>query len=177
MLMQMLQSLLIERCKLAVNHENKELPVYALVVAKGGVKMKKSDFVPPDKPMSGPPPMGKNGTPTGGMIRMTGRGSVESTGVEIPILVNVLSRSAGRMVIDKTGLTGRWDFKLTWTPEIPEGLGPGGPGGPGGGSPPPEAAGPSLFTAIQEQLGLKLEPEKAPVDVLVIQHVEKPSEN
>ena len=59
-LMQMMQSLLIERCKLEVGRETKELAVYALVVAKGGVKMKKSDFVPPDKPPSGPPPIGKN---------------------------------------------------------------------------------------------------------------------
>ena len=177
-LMQMLQSLLIERCKLEVSHETKELPVYALLVAKGGVKMKKSDFVPPDKPQNGPPAIRKNGAMPGGMFRMDGRGKLESTGVEMAMFVNVLSRNAGRMVIDKTGLTGRWDFTLQWTPDMPQGPAPGGPGGPGGGGPPPEASsGPSLFTAVQEQLGLKLEPEKAPVDVLVIKHVEKPSEN
>ena len=87
-----------------------------------------------------------------------------------------------RPVVDQTNLQGHWDFTLKWTPDAGEGMmrGPGGPGGgppPEGAPPPPDTLGPSIFTALQEQLGLKLEPTKAPAEVLVIDHVEKPSEN
>jgi uncharacterized protein (TIGR03435 family) len=177
-IMQMMQSLLIERCKLEVGHETKELPVYLLVVGKNGSKMKVSDFVPPKTPPSGPPPMQKDGSPPRGGIFMQGRGKLTSTGIAMPMLVNILSRFAGRMVVDKTGLTGRYEFTLQWTPDEGQGpMMPGPKGGPDGGAPPPDASGPSLFTAVQEQLGLKLEAEKAPVDILVIKKVEKPSEN
>jgi uncharacterized protein (TIGR03435 family) len=172
---QMIQSLLIERCKLEVGHDSKELPIYALVVAKNGPKMTKSNFVPPDKPPAGPPPTGKDGVHPQGSIMMQGRGNLTATGVELSALVNILSRAAGRMVVDKTGLSGRWDYKLQWTPDNNEGPAP--PGGPPAGAPPPETSGPDLFTAIQEQLGLKLEAQKAPVDIIVIKHIEKPSEN
>jgi uncharacterized protein (TIGR03435 family) len=96
------------------------------------------------------------------------------------MFANVLSRIVGRIVVDKTGLTGKYDFALKWTPD--EGQGPMLPGGRGPGPdgaapPPPDSSGPSIFTALQEQLGLKLESQKAPTDVLVIQHIERPSEN
>jgi uncharacterized protein (TIGR03435 family) len=80
-------------------------------------------------------------------------------------------------VLDKTGLTGRYDLTLKWTPDQNQGMMPGGPRPSGEDAPPADATGPSLFTAIQEQLGLKLESEKAPLDVLVVQHVERPTEN
>ena len=87
----------------------------------------------------------------------------------------------GQPVVDNTGLTGRWDFTLKWTPDErqapmfkgAEGSQP----GTAGGTSAPELSGPSIFTAVQEQLGLKLESEKGPVDILIIDHVEKPSEN
>ena len=212
-LMEMMRSLLADRFKLALGHEKKEMSVYALVVAKGGTKLKPSTFDPSkfkpmDRPPDGPPPgpPAKPGAPPfaqksdrqmrgGEGIFMQGPGQLNLMAVQLPMFVNVLSRLTGRIVIDKTGLTGRYDCSLHWTPDQNEGpMFPGGPpggpkGGPGvaaipgmqapDGAPPqaPEASGPSLFTALQEQLGLKLEPQKAPVDILVIEHVEKPSEN
>ncbi len=174
-LMQMIQSLLAERFKLSLSHETKELPVYALVVAKNGPKLHKSTFKPPDKPAPLPrsPKPGETRR-LGGGIAMEGPGRLTSTGIELSMFANVLSRITGRIVIDKTGLPGRYDFTLQWTPDERESPVP--PGGPGD-APPPESTGPSLFTAIQEQLGLKLESQKAPMDILVIDHVEKPSEN
>jgi uncharacterized protein (TIGR03435 family) len=109
---------------------------------------------------------------------MAGRGNLTVTYGGLDMFATVLSRVVGRIVLDKTGLTGKYDFKLRWTPDESQGpILPGGPPNGPNGAPPPESSGPSLFTAIQEQLGLKLQSEKAPVDVLVIEHVEKPSEN
>jgi uncharacterized protein (TIGR03435 family) len=82
--------------------------------------------------------------------------------------------------VNKTGLTGTYDFTLTWTPDESQGqMFKGAPDGKeaGDGAPPPETSGPTIFTAIQEQLGLKLESQKGPVEILVIDHVERPSEN
>jgi uncharacterized protein (TIGR03435 family) len=90
-------------------------------------------------------------------------------------LATALSGRVQRTVVDRTGLTGPWDFTLTYTPEpsqIPQGvLTPGSP------PPPFDPNGPSLFTALQEQLGLKLESTRGPVEVLVIERVERPTEN
>jgi uncharacterized protein (TIGR03435 family) len=106
-------------------------------------------------------------------------GSGDITGQALPManLAEELSNQLGRPVMDKTGLTGPYDFSLRWTPD--EGQPSQGiDGGPlPNNPPPPESSGPSIFTAIQEQLGLKLESKKGPVDVLVIDHVEKPSGN
>ena len=83
----------------------------------------------------------------------------------------------GRPVIDRTGLTGRYDFKLEWTPDpVPGGKGAGAPGEKADASA-PEFSGPSLFSAIQDQLGLKLDPQKGPVDVFVIVSAERPAAN
>ena len=109
-----------------------------------------------------------------------GPGEITGQGVAPSFLATVLSQQLGRQVLDQTGLKGNYDLTLKWTPEQGEGMML---GGPGGGGPPPESApapdtsGPSIFTAIQEQLGLKLEPTKAPAEVLVVDHVERPSEN
>ena len=89
-----------------------------------------------------------------------------------------LSRELGRKVVDKTALQGRYDFTLEWTPErlTPIGsIAPTGSQGPTGSS--PDSSGPSIFTALQEQLGLKLKPQKGPVETLIIESIEKPSEN
>jgi uncharacterized protein (TIGR03435 family) len=173
-LMQMVQGLLADRFKLQVGHDTKDFPVYALVVAKNGPKLKVSDFKPPDHPADLPPPA-KGGAPSPGGIWMQGPGNLTSTGIDLKVFATVLSRMGdlGRIVVDKTGLTGRYDFTLKWTPDNQQQA----QAGPPPAAPSPESSGASLFTAIQEQLGLKLEPQKAPMDVLVIQHVEKPSAN
>ncbi len=170
----MLQSLLAERFQLKLTRGTKDMPAYALVVAKNGPKLQ--EVKPVDTPADAPnPPAGR---PHGPMIRM-GRGEVSGQGIALSFLASVLSQQLGRTVLDKTGLKGNYDLTLKWTPEQGEGMMLGGPGGgpPPDGAPPVEASGPSIFTAIQEQLGLKLEPTKAPAEVLTIDHVERPSEN
>lgn len=171
----MLQALLADRFKLSVHHETRELPVYALVIAKGGLKMREAaEGDTYSKGFKGPD--GKSGA---GMMRM---GPGELTGQALPIgsLVSMLSQQSGHHVVDKTGLTGKYDFTLKWTPnegETPMFKGPsGGPAGAAS-SPVDDSNGPSLFTALQEQLGLKLDSQKGPVEVVVIDHAEKPSAN
>jgi uncharacterized protein (TIGR03435 family) len=112
----------------------------------------------------------------GSMMRM-GRGQLSAEMAPIAALVNMLSQQLGRPVLDQTGLTGSFDFKLEWTPdETQRGLGLEGEKPPGEIAPPGES-GPSIFTAVQEQLGLKLESAKGPVEILVIDRIERPSEN
>jgi uncharacterized protein (TIGR03435 family) len=167
-----LQSLLEDRCKLTIHRETKELPVYALVVAKDGPKLKQAQV---------------EMTPAGPKMQMRmGFGQLTGQATPLSILAQTLSRQLGRVVLDRTGLKGNYDFDLKWTPDAGQmgamggpPMGPGGPGGPGGRDmpPPPDPNGPTVFTAVQEQLGLKLESQKGPVEVIVIDHVEKPSEN
>ena len=109
---------------------------------------------------------------------MIGMGNLEANGVEFASFVQMLSQQLGRTVVDKTGIKGLVDLKLQWTPEMGQHTTPFGPS-PAGVEPPPasDPSGPSIFTAVQEQLGLKLESIKGPVEVLVIDGVEKPSEN
>ncbi len=104
-----------------------------------------------------------------------GRGHLESEGVSVSNIAEQISIALGRSVIDKTGLTGNYDFKLDWTPDEGAQRMMGAPGGDG--PPPADSAGPSIFTAVQDQLGLKLESTKGPVEILVIDRVEKASEN
>lgn len=145
-LQKMMQSLLAERFKLVTHRETKELPLYALVVAKGGPKF-----------TLGPVPESMGQTPFAGPER----GRLIGTQVSTEMLAKVLSGQLGKTVQDHTGLTGVFDFKLEWSPDA---------------SPVPER--PSLFTAIQEQLGLRLESRRGPVQVLVIDRIEsKPTEN
>jgi uncharacterized protein (TIGR03435 family) len=158
----MLLPLLQDRFNLKYHHETRELPIYALVVAKGGVKMKPGA---PDNPKPA--------------VMMNGRGNIKSTGTTI-MLSHILSRELGRSVVDKTGLTGNYNYTLQWTPDdvgMPMGGGGGGDAAPGKGDPSSDAGGPSLFTALEEQLGLKLEATKSAVDVIVIDHIDLPSEN
>ena len=148
---QMLQTLLAERFRLKVHHAQKDLPVYNLVVKKGGPKLKKS---PADAEFSSvSSSKGKFGV------------QVVTTKVTMQKLVDTLSLYAGRPVFDKTGLLASYDFTLEFVPErVAAAAGA-------------AADGPSLFTAIPEQLGLKLESAMAPFDVVVIDHADKPSEN
>ncbi|MGO4882758.1 MAG: TIGR03435 family protein [Bryobacteraceae bacterium] len=180
-LRQMLQAMLADRLKLVLHHDTKELSEYALVVAKNGPKFHETtapamDPAAENRPLGPPAP----GAPMPrGSIRMTGRGELTLTGIGITQFADVLSRQLGLLVVDKTGLKGEYDFTLKWTPDEGQGQmfrGAGGPP-PDGAPPPPDASGPSIFTALQEQLGLKLESQKGPVDTIVIDHVERPSEN
>jgi bla regulator protein BlaR1 len=160
-----LRALLADRFQLTLHRESKEQSVYALVVAKNGPKLQESQT--------------KEGTgPRGPMMRM-GRGELSGQGVRLDMLASTLSNQLGRTVIDRTGLKGNFDFKLTWTPDPGQSATPLGGGPPPGADapPPPDPNGPSVFTALQEQLGLRLESQKGPVEMLVIDRVEKPSEN
>jgi len=118
------------------------------------------------------------------MMRMSPQGmTMEGRGTTMGGLVQMLSQQISATVVDKTGLVGSYDFTLTFMPDIAMGMGPmmKGPGGPGpqadGGAQTQEPVGPSIFTAVQEQLGLKLVAQKTAVDVVVVDHIEQPTEN
>ncbi|HET9402513.1 MAG TPA: TIGR03435 family protein [Candidatus Acidoferrales bacterium] len=156
----MMQKLFEQRLKLAVRHDTKEMPVYFLVIGKSGPKLK--DMKPDEK---------------GGSTHTSSHGGIftmNAQGVQLGNLVGMLSNSLGRIVIDKTGLTGRYDFDLNWTSDDHVALAPSGGDASLAVS---DASGPSLVTAIQEQLGLKLETGKGPVEIIVIERVERPSDN
>jgi uncharacterized protein (TIGR03435 family) len=164
----MIQSLLKSRFQLQFHRETKELPTYALVVAKGGPKLKAVETSAGDDEGGG-----RGGGR--GQMRMMGRGHFEANGVGISVLVNQLSNALARSVIDKTELTGEYDFKRDWTPDQSQGGPAGAPGGDGPAA--SDNSGVSIFTALQDQLGLKLESTKGPVEILVIEKAEKASEN
>jgi bla regulator protein blaR1 len=177
----MLRSLLADRFKLSLSHSTKDLPGFALVVAKGGSKL--TEVAPPDPQAAPapPPPAPGNGRPPlgpgGFMLMMQPGGTATATANTVPIsnLANLLSMQLGRPVLDQTGLTGTYSFTLKFISDT--GLG-GGPLPPAPASADaPDTAGTSIFTAIQDQLGLKLESTKTPVETYVIEHIEEPSEN
>ena len=179
----MLQSLLAERFKLATHPETRPLQIYALVLArpdgKLGPQLRASTVDcaamrgrgrGPGGPSGppGPPLVGER--PACGMAMRPG--GIISGGTPISQMTGPLSQAVHRVVVDRTGLKGNFDIDLTWTPDqIPQGPPP--PGAPP--LPAIDPKGPSIFTALQEQLGLKLESETGPVDVLVIDHVEQPA--
>ena len=192
----LLQSLLAERFNLKVRRETKDLPIYWLVVAKDGPKLKKSENQP-DLPnnVALPAPKAPGGgdqavlyrsagstpggaAPKGGMMMRMGRGQLSAQMSTLASLALSLASTLGRPVLDKTGLTGYYDFDLQWTPDETQSS-----GGMFGEKMPADAAlagestGPSIFTAVQEQLGLKLESQKGPVEILVIERIDKPTEN
>ena len=179
----MLRSLLAERFKLTLNQETRELPVYDLLVAKGGPKFHET-VVPPIDPNAPPPaPSGPPGPgqPFRGRGMRVGPGQLTMNGGTMAMFADHLSQRLGRSVIDKTGLKGEYDFSLQWTPEQNEMMRSvfgGGLEGTNGKEPaPPPDSGPTIFTALQEQLGLKLESAKGPVTIYVIAHIEQPSPN
>lgn len=225
----MIQNLLADRFGLKLHHDTKDSQVYELVVDKGGPKLKLSDVQddpPPAKPdpaapppPPGPPKLGKDGFPQldrPGLFTMMNispsgpRARLMAKAQTMAQLATPLGNQVNRPVVDKTGLTGKYDFTLEFSfepggggpmglpmPPLPpggfggagggEGGGAGGratAAGPGGGpSPAPAEAqstdsAPTVFAALREQLGLRLEQKKAPLDMLVIDHVEKtPTEN
>jgi uncharacterized protein (TIGR03435 family) len=151
---QMLQDLLAERFQFAAHRETKELPVYFLVVGKNGPKLPEAKPDPNGPNNAFWSPRMKDGIVTSTAHNMTAEG-----------LANYLTGPMSRTVLDKTGLTGTYEFTLRYTPDnAPEPI-------PGG------ADAPYLSTALQEQLGLKLESGKGPVEIIVIDHVERPSGN
>jgi uncharacterized protein (TIGR03435 family) len=169
----MLQPALADRFKLKVHTETKQLPVYEIVLAKGGSKLKEATAG--DTYANGI--KGPDGVGRGGMMRF-GPGQLTAQAVPMTSLTNMLSQQLHRTVLDKTGLTGKYDLELNWTPD--QGADPmfkGPEGSPQRGDAAPDSSGPSIFTALQEQLGLKLQSAKGPVETLVIDHVEMPSEN
>jgi uncharacterized protein (TIGR03435 family) len=151
----MVQALLADRFKLVHHEETRELPVYALVVAKGGPKLQEAK---------------SQGTT---IDAWNGKIEVQGGSNSVELLAEELAKKVGRVVLDKTGIQGRYDITLTWTPDDAAGSGFSGAGGNSSAS----DAGPSIFTAIQEQLGLKLESQKGPVQVLIIDSIAMPSEN
>jgi bla regulator protein blaR1 len=169
----MLQELLKERFQLVVRLETREAPVYALILARKdgrlGPQMTESHCTPydPAHPSDDPEQRRKA---CGSMSAR--RGEMTAQGMDLASIAVNLSSRVDRQVIDRTGLTGKYDLKLTWaadenrvpvSPDLPRTE--------------PSDSGPSIFTALQEQFGLKLEPAKGPVQFLFIEKAEKPSEN
>jgi uncharacterized protein (TIGR03435 family) len=156
----MVQKLLTDRFQLAFHREKRELPVYAITEAKYGPKLTRDDS-----------------DPNGSSTFRVGLGRLSFTNATMAEFASVLQASGNileRPVVDQTGLgSARYDFMLQWTPDAAQSQ----PGGPKPNISLPADAPPDLFTAFQQQLGLKLESAKAPVDVLLIEHVEKPSAN
>ena len=170
----MLRSLLAERFKLKVSHATKELPVYALAVAKNGPKLHEQK--PGDNYANGI--QGANGPSMGPHTLGMRPGRLTGQGISMAELIMILSQQLGRIVLDQTGLRGNYDFTLQWTlDQTSSAIAPEPDGGKPAADTTSESSGPSIFTAIQEELGLKLEPTKGPVNVLVIDHIERPSEN
>jgi len=149
---QMIQTLLAGRFKLALHKETRQLPMYSLVVAKGGPKIQAVDA---------------------GESRTSGRaGHFEATKITMQKLADLIAKQAGRPVTDATGLQGVFDFTLEWNPQADLRVDTADAAAAG------DNQGPSIFTAIQEQLGLRLESGRGPVEVLVVDRMEKgPTEN
>jgi uncharacterized protein (TIGR03435 family) len=153
------RKLLAERFKLVLHHAEKELPVYGIVAAKGGPKMA---------------PTTAEAVATNTATAGYSEGVFMVKNATMSEFASLMQRYVGldRPVVDHTGISGKYDFKLSWTPDPLQVSGTAPSRTPNDGN-----AGPDLFTAVQEQLGLKLQPLREPTDVLVIDSVEPPSEN
>jgi uncharacterized protein (TIGR03435 family) len=171
----MLQALFEDRFHLKIRRENQDGPVYALTLAKGGSKLKpfkegSCTQMPLTRPIPAPPPGQRF---CNAMVQF--RGSVEAEGSTLSEFSKLLNLFLDRQVIDKTGIAGRFDIHLEFTPDqVTPGLPAPLPNAP---ALPADPTGPTIFTAIQEQLGLKLEPARGPVELLIIDSIERPSEN
>jgi uncharacterized protein (TIGR03435 family) len=155
-LMLMLQTLLADRFKLVLHREQRAMPGYRLVLAKGGLKAQAS-------------------APDGNSVGHSGRGHIDAQGCSMAQLALKLSEAVQRPVLDATGVAGKFDLKLEWTPDDMQAKPPSSEQRVGNAL--EASAAPSIFVALQEQLGLRLEPWKVPAEVLVIDSAEKPSEN
>jgi uncharacterized protein (TIGR03435 family) len=179
----MLQALLADRFKLTFHRESKELPVYLLVVGKNGPKLQEAkaddasalEIKAPDGQI-----LPKGAIQVNTNISADGMHHFSAPGITINGLAAMLGTQLGRPVLDKTGLAGKFDIALQWMPEQRQvqtfSFGSS-DGQPSVSSATPDSNGPSLQTAIQDQLGLKLESGKGPVETIVIDHLEKPSKN
>jgi uncharacterized protein (TIGR03435 family) len=157
----MMQNLLTERCKLVVHREMRDKPIYALVVGKNGPKFKASEAKNLDAIRAQHPEAIAIPNATGFFYRTPGK--IEIYDASIGTVALLLSGPAGRPVVDKTGLTGRYDMQIEMSQSASATAN--------------SDQGPSVFSAVQDQLGLKLESKKNPVEILVIDHIEHPSEN
>jgi uncharacterized protein (TIGR03435 family) len=171
----MLRGLLAERFNLAVHNETRQLPVFALVLARRdgrlGPQLRPSAVDCATPPAAAPGVLPSCSTSVApGAIAARSR-TIAQLADALSTLTNTGS-SLDRPIIDRSGLTGNFDVDLQFTPERIPGAGP---GGPPQGAPPIDPDGASIFTAIQEQLGLKLDPQRGPVEVLVIDRVERPT--
>jgi uncharacterized protein (TIGR03435 family) len=146
----MMQTLLADRFQLKIHHETRDLPIYSLALAKGGFKLK---------------PVGPNEPQAGSWTWGDGRFTTQA--VPISSFVSFLSSTLHRLVVDNTALSGNYDITLRWSPDEVAGAQ----------QDPTASTAPSLFTALQEQLGLKLESTKGPVDTIVVDQLAQPSEN
>lgn len=147
----MMRKVLDERFGMKLHHEQREMPVYALTIAKGGAKIAPNTTHP-------------NGLVEQRSTETSGQQTLVYKNTSMAELAQTLMFNVDRPVVDRTGLTGRYDVQLKWTMDESK-------------APTDGTAAPGLFTAIQEQLGLKLEPVKAPADVLVVDAVERPGSN
>jgi len=160
-----MRSLLTERFGLVAHNETRELDIYALTMARPGGKPGRALKVSPDDcavmaaaARVTPPAPNPDGTPPFICGQQMAQGRIRFAGYPLTLFATGLSNNLGRAVVDRTGLTGNWAFELTYAPE-----------------PSPDSDAPSLFTAIQEELGIKLESTKGPVEVLVIDSVARPT--
>ncbi|HXE64027.1 MAG TPA: TIGR03435 family protein [Bryobacteraceae bacterium] len=152
----MLRSLLADRFQLKTHRETRESPIYVLTVARSGVRLRSST------------------SDISGGLR-AGRGVLAGSHTDIAFFAQTLAQIVGRPVVDQTGLGGKYDFELKWTPDMSAAAEPFGDAGRPQSS--ADTNSPNIFTAIQEQLGLKLSSGKGPVDVIEVDHAEKPSGN
>jgi uncharacterized protein (TIGR03435 family) len=172
----MVRRLLADRFKLTTHTESRALPVYALVTArrdgKLGPQLRKTDTdcVALSDAGRRPPQPTSGGVPCGGFTR-SGPGRMTGHAVTMSTLATSFPESIGRVVLDRSGLTGVFDLDLEWTPDQPSRPGEASAGRSSA------ADGPSIFTAVQEQLGLKLRSERDPVNVLVIDRADHPTED
>lgn len=174
----MLQALLEDRFQLKIHREVRDGPVYELTIARGGHRMKPASCIPFDPnhlPLQAAPGeaqvdycgrMSRGGGDARRTVDAKGVDLVQAIGLLVPSLTGFLSEALDRTVIDKTGLTGAFDFHLEWEPQRTSSA-----------LLPDDSGAPSIFTAVQEQLGLKLGAAKGPVEFLVIDRAEKPSVN
>lgn len=146
-LMAKVRAMLADRFQLKVHRETREMPVYLLTIAKGGLRMQAA------------PEDGHNDAGLNAFRTNEARAGVVGKRLPMDVLTRFLSNQVARTVVDQTGLTGKYDFRLVYSPEMGD------------------MAGPSIFTAVQEQLGLKLEAGKGPEEVVVIDRAQKPTEN
>ena len=172
----MLRNMLADRFKLKVHTETREMPIFALVLSRGDGKL--GPKLQPSTVECGAPGRGRGAaSPSGGLSLenlpscsiLATAASVGGKGLPLTQLASNLSQVVGRTVVDRTGLTGRYDFLVEYTPDPPAGAPPGGP--------PADPDRPSIYAALQEQLGLKLDAQRGAVDVLVVDAIQRPTED